>query len=70
MAYIPQFTITPVLLSEVEQVAALRERIQSAGWILPGFPPSRKTPGYSKFLTSNVISIMRINTNIVGWMHG
>jgi Fic family protein len=30
MAYIPQFTITPLLLSEVEQVAALRERIQSA----------------------------------------
>lgn len=30
MAYIPQFTITPALLAEVEQVAALRERIQSA----------------------------------------
>ena len=30
MAYIPLFTITPLLLSEVEQVAALRERIQSA----------------------------------------
>jgi|GEM_PF-4715154 len=30
MAYIPQFIITPLLLSEVEQVAALRERIQSA----------------------------------------
>ena len=30
MAYVPQFTITPVLLAEVEQVAALRERIQSA----------------------------------------
>jgi Fic family protein len=28
MAYVPQFIITPVLLSEVEQVAALRERIQ------------------------------------------
>jgi Fic family protein len=30
MAYTPQFTITPRLLSEVERVAALRERIQSA----------------------------------------
>ena len=30
MAYIPEFTLTPLLLSEVEQVAALRERIQSA----------------------------------------
>jgi Fic family protein len=30
MAYVPQFTITPALLAEVEQVAALRERIQSA----------------------------------------
>src|SRR3972149_3055259 len=30
MAYVPQFTITPTLLAEVEQVAALRERILSA----------------------------------------
>jgi len=30
MAYVPQFTITPELLAEVEQVAALRERIQGA----------------------------------------
>ena len=30
MAYVPQFTITPALLAEVEQVAALRERIQGA----------------------------------------
>ncbi len=30
MAYVPQFIITPHLLAEVEQVAALRERIQSA----------------------------------------
>lgn len=30
MAYIPHFTITPALLAEVEQVAALRERIQGA----------------------------------------
>ncbi len=30
MAYVPQFTITPALLAEAEQVAALRERIQNA----------------------------------------
>lgn len=30
MTYIPQFTITPRLLSEIELVAALRERIQSS----------------------------------------
>jgi Fic family protein len=30
VAYVPQFTITPALLSQVEQVAALRQRIQSA----------------------------------------
>ena len=30
MSYQPQFTITPALLARVEQIAALRERIQSA----------------------------------------
>jgi Fic family protein len=30
MAYVPDFTITPLLLGRVEQIAALRERIQSA----------------------------------------
>jgi Fic family protein len=30
MGYEPQFTITPALLSRVEQIAALRERIQAA----------------------------------------
>lgn len=30
MSFVPQFTITPLLLSEVERVAVLRERIQSA----------------------------------------
>lgn len=29
MAYVPQYTITPTLLTLVEQVAALRECIQS-----------------------------------------
>ncbi len=30
MAYVPKFSITPVLLAEVEQLAVLRERIQNA----------------------------------------
>lgn len=30
MSYQPQFTITPALLSRVEQIAALRERILAA----------------------------------------
>ena len=42
MAYIPQFTITPILLSEVEQVAALRERIQSAVVDLAWIPALQK----------------------------
>ena len=42
MAYIPQFTITPLLLSEVEQVAALRERIQSAVVDLAWIPALQK----------------------------
>ena len=42
MAYIPQFIITPLLLSEVEQVAALRERIQSAVVDLAWIPALQK----------------------------
>lgn len=42
MAYIPQFTITPALLAEVEQVAALRERIQSAVVDLAWIPALQK----------------------------
>ncbi len=42
MAYVPQFTITPALLSEVEQVAALRERIQSAVVDLVWIPALQK----------------------------
>jgi Fic family protein len=42
MAYIPQFTITLHLLSEVEQVAALRERIQSAVVDLARIPALQK----------------------------
>lgn len=42
MAYVPQFTITPALLAEVEQVAALRERIQSAVVDLAWVPALQK----------------------------
>lgn len=42
MAYVPQFTITPALLTEVEQVAALRERIQSAVVDLAWVPALQK----------------------------
>ena len=38
MAYVPQFTITSALLNEVECVAALRERIQSAAVDLAWIP--------------------------------
>ena len=42
MAYVPQFMITPALLSEAEQVAALRERIQSAVVDLAWIPALQK----------------------------
>jgi Fic family protein len=42
MAYVPQFIITPHLLVEVEQVAALRERIQSAVVDLAWIPALQK----------------------------
>lgn len=42
MAYVPRFTITPALLAEVEQVAALRERIQSAVVDLAWIPALQK----------------------------
>jgi len=42
MALVPQFTITPLLLSEVEQVAALRERIQSAVLDMAWIPALQK----------------------------
>lgn len=42
MAYTPQFTITPSLLSLVEQVAALRERIQGAAVELSWIPALQK----------------------------
>ena len=42
MSYVPNFTITPHLLSEVEQVAALRERIQGAVVDLAWIPALQK----------------------------
>jgi Fic family protein len=42
MTYTPQFTISPALLSEVEQVAVLRERIQSAVVDLAWIPALQK----------------------------
>ena len=42
MVYIPQFIITPQLLAEVEQVAALRERIQGAVVDLAWVPALQK----------------------------
>jgi Fic family protein len=42
MAYVPQFTITPALLAEVEQVAALRERILGAVVDMPWIPALQK----------------------------
>ena len=42
MAYSPGFTITPLLLSSVEQVAALRERILAAAVQVPWIPALQK----------------------------
>jgi Fic family protein len=42
MAFTPVFTITPRLLSEVEHVAALRQRIQSAAIDLAWIPALQK----------------------------
>lgn len=42
MAYVPLFTITPALLAEVEQVAALRERVQNAVVDLAWIPALQK----------------------------
>lgn len=42
MSFQPQFTITPKLLSQVEQIAALRERIQGAAVEVPWIPALQK----------------------------
>src|SRR5881392_2077210 len=42
MAYNPAYTITPLLLSQVEQVAAVRERILAAAVQVPWIPALQK----------------------------
>src|SRR5207302_4624013 len=42
MGYKPIYTITPLLLSRVEQVAALRERILAAAVQVPWIPALQK----------------------------
>jgi Fic family protein len=42
MAYVPEFTITPALLAQVEQAAALRQRIQDALVELAWIPALQK----------------------------
>src|SRR5437879_13224805 len=42
MSYNPLYTITPLLLSRVEQVAALHERIQAAAVQVPWIPALQK----------------------------
>ena len=42
MAYVPEYTITPGLLSRVEEIAALRERILAATVELPWMPTLQK----------------------------
>src|SRR6266480_2814164 len=42
MSYEPQFTITAALLAQVEQIAALRERIQAATVQVPWIPALQK----------------------------
>ncbi len=42
MAYVPEFIISPQLLTEVEQIAALRERIHTTVADLAGIPALQK----------------------------
>jgi Fic family protein len=42
MSYLPKFTISPALLARVEQIAALRERIQAATVQVPWIPALQK----------------------------
>jgi len=42
MAYVPQFSITPLLLSRVESIASLRERIQGSAIELSWIPALQK----------------------------
>src|SRR5437773_12346315 len=42
MSYTPVYVITPPILAEVEQIAALRERIQAAAVQVPWIPALQK----------------------------
>lgn len=42
MSYVPFFTITPQLLMKVEEIAALRERVQTAGIAISWIPALQK----------------------------
>src|SRR5438067_9746260 len=42
MAYVPHFTITPTLLSRIEAIAAVRERIQGAAVQVAWIPALQK----------------------------
>jgi Fic family protein len=42
VSYLPQFTVTPALLAQVEQIAALRERILAATVQVPWIPALQK----------------------------
>lgn len=42
MSYLPRYTITPLLLSRVEEIASLRERIQGAAVELTWVPALQK----------------------------
>ncbi len=55
MPYAPQFTISPRLLSRVEQVAVLRERIQGAAVKLSWIPALQKDTRARKGHASNAI---------------
>ena len=62
MTYVPQFTITPTLLAEVEQVAALRERIQSAVVDLAWVPALQKdTRRHGQFVGQKLIQPTALN---------
>jgi len=47
VSYKPFYTITPVLLAQVEQIAGLRERILAAAVQVPWIPACRRTRGFA-----------------------
>ena len=65
----PLYAITPVLLSQVEQVAALRERILAAAVQVPWIPALQKDSKFAKAMppppdeiTGDEISIKKVET--------